>query len=154
MENTKATVEILNDLVQINNDRISGFEKALKDLKEQDADIRYLFTNCIGQSHEFKMELATEVQALSNPKDVENTTSVSGTLHRTWLDLKAKFTGHNTHSILEECEFGEDAILKAYNSALAEEYIPAYIREMLTKHNAILQKAHDEVKAMRDAIAN
>lgn len=153
MENTKATVEMLNDLVQINNDRINGFERALKDLSDSDADIRYLFTNCIGQSHEFKMELATEVQALSSPKDVQNDTSVSGTLHRTWLDLKAKFTGHSTKGILEECEFGEDAILKAYKTVLEEEYIPAYIRQMLVKQQAILQKAHDEVKAFRDNVS-
>jgi uncharacterized protein (TIGR02284 family) len=153
MENTTATVEILNDLVQINNDRINGFERALNDLKEGDANIRYLFTNCIGESHQFKMELATEVQALSSPKDVQNNTSVSGTLHRTWLDLKAKFTGSSTKSILEECEFGEDAILKAYKSALDEEFIPAYIREMLTKQQVILQKAHDEVKSLRDHVA-
>ena len=36
MENTQATIEILNDLIQINNDRIAGYELALKELKEED----------------------------------------------------------------------------------------------------------------------
>ncbi|MBE9583513.1 PA2169 family four-helix-bundle protein [Mucilaginibacter sp. JRF] len=154
MENTRATVDILNDLVQINNDRIRGFQHALNDVKDGDTDIRYLFTNCIGQSHQFKMELATEVQALSNPKDVQNNSSVPGALHRTWLDLKAKFSSHTTHSILEDCEFGEDTIIKTYTLALDEDYIPAYIREMLTKHKVILQKSHDEVRSLRDAVAH
>ena len=30
MENTEKTVEVLNDLIQINNDRADGFDKASK----------------------------------------------------------------------------------------------------------------------------
>ena len=33
MTTSQETIEILNDLVQINNDRIVGYEKALKELK-------------------------------------------------------------------------------------------------------------------------
>jgi hypothetical protein len=36
MENTKDTIETLNDLVLINNDRIAGYEKALDELKSRD----------------------------------------------------------------------------------------------------------------------
>ena len=32
METTNETIEILQDLVQINNDRIAGYEHALKEL--------------------------------------------------------------------------------------------------------------------------
>ena len=38
MENTKETLELLNDLVLINNDRIEGFERAIKELKESGED--------------------------------------------------------------------------------------------------------------------
>ena len=34
MENQEKTVEVLNDLIQINNDRADGFDKASKDLSE------------------------------------------------------------------------------------------------------------------------
>ena len=40
MENTKAAVEVLNDLIQINNDRIAGYERALKELKDGDEDLK------------------------------------------------------------------------------------------------------------------
>ena len=36
MENTKETIDTLNDLVLINNDRIAGYEKALEELKRDD----------------------------------------------------------------------------------------------------------------------
>ena len=53
--------EILNDLILINNDRIVGYEKAMHELKEEDADLKILFLDMIDESRNYKMELATEV---------------------------------------------------------------------------------------------
>ncbi len=150
MENTQAAVEALNDLVLINNDRINGYERAKKDLKDSDMELHRVFLSLIAQSQQFKLELATEVAALGH--DIETGTSTSGKLHRTWIDVKTAFTGHSERSVLEECEFGEDAILKAYKSALEEEHVPAYIKDILYKQEAALQTAHDQIKALRDSV--
>jgi uncharacterized protein (TIGR02284 family) len=153
--NNNELIETLNDLVQINTDRTKGFENALTQLQSEgvveeatSAGLKTLFLSYIDQSRRFKMELAKEVEVLGS--DIETDTSTSGKIHRAWIDLKTTFTGHSTHSILEECEFGEDAILKAYDSALEEEHIPAYIRDMLNDQLAELTEAHDEIKALRD----
>ena len=53
MENHMATIETLNDLVQINNDRIAGYEKALKEIDEENADLKSLFLNCISERSSF-----------------------------------------------------------------------------------------------------
>ena len=156
MENNKEVIEILNDLVQINTDRTKGFENALKQIQEEEVkeevvetDLRNLFLSFIDQSRQYKMQLAKEVQVLGG--DIETDTSTSGKIHRAWIDLKTTFTGHSKHSILEECEFGEDAILKAYDSALEEENLPAYLRDTLNDQLAELTEAHDEIKALRDS---
>lgn len=149
MESNKATIETLNDLVQINNDRIAGYENAIKETRD-DGELIAIFNNKILESQQFKSTLAGEIQVLGS--DVDNDTSVSGKLHRTWLDLKAAFTGHSDKSILEECEFGEDAIKKAYASALDEEYLPAYIRDILNDQQSILAQSHDEIKSLRDSV--
>ena len=148
MENTKETIEILNDLIQINNDRVKGFEKALIDV-EGDNELKLVFTEKIAESHRFRAELGREVEVLGG--DAEAGTSFSGTLHRNWLDMKAKFTGHSEHSILEDCEFGEDAILKAYKTAVADEHLPAYLNDTLNDQLTVLQASHDEIKALRDS---
>jgi uncharacterized protein (TIGR02284 family) len=150
MENTQATVQILNDLVQINNDRIEGYQRASKDLKDGDTELKSLFTRLIGQSQGYKLALGTEVSAFG--KDIETGTTTSGKIHRVWLDVKAAFTGHDTHNVLEECEFGEDAILKAYRTALEDENLPAYLRETISQQESELLDAHDEIKALRDAV--
>jgi uncharacterized protein (TIGR02284 family) len=150
MENTQATVEILNDLIQINNDRIEGYQRASKDLKDGDTELKSLFTRFIGQSQGYRLALGTEVSAFG--KDIETSTTTSGKIHRAWLDVKAAFTGHDTHNVLEECEFGEDAILKANRTALEYENLPSYMRETISQQESELLDAHDEIKALRDTV--
>jgi hypothetical protein len=55
MQNTKETIEVLNDLIQINNDRITGYEKAIKETKAEDEDLKILFATMIAESHRNKM---------------------------------------------------------------------------------------------------
>src|ERR1700753_3529044 len=125
MEDTAKTHELLNDLILINNDRIEGYERALKEIKESngDSDLEPIFLRFIDDSRRYKMEIGTEIQALGN--DIEQGTSISGKLHRAWIAVKETFNGHDRHGILEECEAGEDALKEAY---------------------------HDEIKALGDSV--
>ena len=116
---TKETTTILNDLIQINNDRIEGYERAIKELKDEDHDLKALFAQMIGESHQYKLTLASEVAA--SGEDIDTGTTNSGKIYRVWMDVKAAFTGHDRKSILENCEFGEDAAQKAYKMALASD---------------------------------
>ena len=152
MENTAKTIEVLNDLILINNDRIEGFERAIKETEESDGnnDLLPVFLRRIDESRQFKMELGGEIQVLG--KDIEAGTSISGKLHRAWIAVKESFTGHDRHSLLEECEYGEDAIKKAYADALEDPDLPAYIRDMLLEQEEIILDAHDEIKELRDSV--
>jgi len=150
MDRTNPAIETLNDLILINNDRIIGYEHATNELKDEETELKHLFTNMIGESHKFKMELATEVAALGH--DIETGTSTSGKIHRTWLEVKAAFSGHSKKSILEECEFGEDVTKDAYKTAIEDESTPAYIKDILVKQQAIVQAAHDKIKALRNSV--
>lgn len=141
-------IETLNDLVEIHNDRIAGYEKALKELKPEDADLKSGFLNYIKQSHEFKSALGTEIQVLKGTIDTDTTTG--GKLYRMWMDIKSAFTGNNDHAILSNAEFGEDNVQKAYRHALKEE-LPANIRALIQSQQIELKVAHDEVRALRDA---
>ncbi len=150
MKTSKEVVEILNDLVQINNDRITGYKRALGELKEEDSDLRPLFTDYIDQSQRFKNELGNEVQVLGG--DIESGTTGSGKIYRAWMDVKAIFTGHDRHSVLSNCEGGEDAAQRAYSSAINED-LPAYISEMMIEQQQSLKESHDEIKSFRDQYA-
>jgi uncharacterized protein (TIGR02284 family) len=152
MENTAKTIEILNDLILINNDRIEGYEKALKEIEESNShlELQPMFLRFIDDSRRYKTELGTEVEALG--RDMEKGTSTGGKLHRAWISVKETFTGNSIHALLEECEFGEDAIKKAYEDALNEQVLASYIREMLQDQQAEILEAHDEIRDLRDSV--
>ncbi|MEO5892140.1 MAG: PA2169 family four-helix-bundle protein [Ferruginibacter sp.] len=157
MANSQDTIDILNDLVLINNDRIAGYEKAIEELKstkdagQEDLDLTVLFEKMIDDSRDIRNALGKEVQVLGGTM-AEGTMS-SGKIYRAWMDIKALFTGHDRHAILASCEEGEDAAQKAYKTALAEEGIPHYLRDMINSQKELLKESHDEVKAMRDQYA-
>jgi hypothetical protein len=61
--NEKLT-EVLNDLIQINNDRITGYEKASKETEKVDVDLRAIFSKMADESRKYKSELTEEVSRL------------------------------------------------------------------------------------------
>jgi uncharacterized protein (TIGR02284 family) len=150
MQNTKETIEVLNDLIQINNDRIVGYEQAIRDTKSEDTDLKILYASMVAESHRMKIALATEVQALG--AETEQGTTTSGKIYRAWNDIKAVFSGHDRQAILLNCEKGEEATQRAYRQALNHE-LPSYIRELLDRQQEALKTSMDEIRAMREQYA-
>lgn len=149
--NIATTKDVLNDLIKINNDRIAGYETALEDTSLLDADLKVIFESKRDNSLENKKELTDLMMTLSR---VENNTdeSLKGMLHRTWLDMKATFSGDTREALLESCEFGEDAILKVYNEAIEKfTELPSDVSNTIMEQKAKLQKDHDQIKKYRDA---
>jgi ribosomal protein S17E len=58
MQTTSKSIETLNDLIQINNDRVAGFEKAAAELKEDQDDLKSVFHQLAGQSRTNANQLA------------------------------------------------------------------------------------------------
>jgi uncharacterized protein (TIGR02284 family) len=150
MQNSKETIEVLNDLIQINNDRIIGYEKAIHQTRQEDSDLKILFASMVAESHRMKIALATEVQTLG--AEIQQGTSTLGKIYRAWMEVKAMLNGHNRHTILAECESLEDATQEAYRSALSHE-LPAFIRDLLSRQLDTLQASHEEVRTLRDQLA-
>ena len=149
MENSKKVIGLINDLIQINNDRIVGYEKAMDELKPEDADLKSLCIRYIAESRVYLNELSHEVTRLGG--DPADGTTNSGKVYRVWMDLKAVVTGHERKTILNNCEFGEDAAQKAYDMALSSDVeLEVALRDMIVKQKAELKMAHDEVKRLRD----
>jgi uncharacterized protein (TIGR02284 family) len=138
---------LLNDLIEINNDRVAGFEKAIADIKDEYSELKGLFARYAEQSRKNKQELAAFV---GDAGEVETGNSVSGTLHRAWIDVKSTFGGSDYKSILSEAERGEDAIKKAYQDALTSQDLPADALVTVQSQAREINAAHDQIKALRD----
>jgi uncharacterized protein (TIGR02284 family) len=143
------TTEILNDLISINNDRIDGYNRAEKETADKDADLQTLFRQMSSESRSYVNDLSKYV-AVAGEQPTDKT-SLSGKIYRTWMDVKATFTGKDRKAILASCEFGEDAAQKAYDEALSSEAeLPAEVRQLIMDQKLSLKKSHDYIKALRD----
>ena len=149
MANKEKVIEVLNDLVQINNDRIKGYEKAIEDTKNDEVGYGSLFDEMIHQSVQYKQQLIDEINSLGGEADRSSTTN-SGKIYRAWMDVKSAFQGHSDKSALELCEFGEDAAQKAYKEALSTDDLNASTRQLLLTQKAKLKESHDVIKRNRD----
>ena len=151
METTsEKSIEVLNDLIEINNDRIDGFTRAAKDLGEGDADLKAVFDKFAADSRKNVQELSAAVGQAGG--DVETGNSATGTIHRAWLDVKATFTGHDRKAVLSECERGEDAIKKAYRDALSDDNgLTGEQSQLIATQQQGVNEGHDSIKALRDA---
>ncbi len=149
----KACIDALNDLIQINNDRIVGYQKGIEELKDdQDADLKSLFSTMISESTEYKKELEDlVVEYGGSPADG---TTTSGKLYRAWMDVKAVFTGGDRETVLNNCEAGEDAAQKAYQMALDDEEVMPRTKDLIRKQKSALKASHDQIRSLRDAVVH
>ncbi|WP_229248134.1 PA2169 family four-helix-bundle protein [Dyadobacter sandarakinus] len=139
---------MINELIELNNDRVAGFEKVIADINDENIDLKAIFQEYAQQSRKNGQELAAIVGSV---EEVETDNSVAGTLHRAWIDVKALFGGSDRASILSEAERGEDAIKKAYKEALESTDLPVGSVDVIRSQAQGINAAHDRIKALRDA---
>ena len=146
--NKEKSIDALNILIEINNDRIKGYETALNETEE--ADLKNVFSMFLQTSQKCKVELVTEVNKLGG-SPIEGT-KTSGKFFRVWMDVKAALTGKNRKEILSSCEYGEDAAIDTYNKVLKNdiENITSEQQTLINAQLVLLKADHDKVKSMRD----
>lgn len=110
------TVSVLNDLLQITNDRIEGFSKVEDIVWDSYSGLKADYDEMVSNSQNMKSELVGLITERGGQPD--NTTTTAGAIHRTWIDIKNSFSGNKDEATLENVVFGEDAAIKAYQDAL------------------------------------
>lgn len=149
MNTIEKTTDVLNELIELNNDRVAGFEKAIANIKDENIDLKAIFQEYAAQSRKFSQEL-TALNA-SYGEEAETGNTAAGTLHRAWIDVKSLFGGTDRASILSEAERGEDAIKKAYKTVLSEGNVSGDVLQTVSAQAVEINAAHDKIKALRDA---
>jgi len=146
--NQEKSIDLLNTLIEINNDRIEGYKTASEETEEY--DLKILFSQLMNTSQNCKTELVEEVQRLGGTP-IEGTRT-TGKFFRVWMDVKAALTGKNRNSILNSCEYGEDVAVSTYENVLNNdiEDITLEQGDMIKEQYTLLKADHDKVKDLRD----
>lgn len=138
-------VSTLNNLIETCKDGEEGFRTC-----SEDAGDPQLKTELSNRSHSFA-QCARELQdmVVTIGGMPASGTSVSGALHRRWIDIKAALIGKDDEAILNECEHGEDVAVRSYRRALDRPLPPEVSIVVERQYYGVLQN-QDAIKRLRD----
>jgi uncharacterized protein (TIGR02284 family) len=137
----------LNELIETLKDGQKGYAEAMTDV--EDADLKETFKKYAAQRSGYITELEDQMHKLNLHPEEES--SITGTIHRAFINLKGLITSKDRHSILAECERGEDYAKAAYEKAQKIQDIPADLKAIIAKQAAGIKQGHDEIRDLRDA---
>jgi uncharacterized protein (TIGR02284 family) len=141
-------IATLNDLIETSRDGEEGFRTCADGVKS--SQLKQMFQQAASRCAQAVSELQAQVRALG--EDPETRGSVSGSLHRAWVDIKSTITGMDEAAVLAECERGEDVAIKAYEDALSKE-LPADVRSMIERQYQGVRQHQDRVRQLRGAVS-
>lgn len=145
MDNDKA-IKTLNTLIEINNDRIEGYETASKETEE--SDLKLLFATFISTSRKCRQELVEQVFFLGGKP--EEGTRITGKFFRTWMDVKAALTGKDRKAILSSCEYGEDVAVATYDKEIENNFgeLSSSLQSLIMSQRNLIKADHDKIRNM------
>jgi uncharacterized protein (TIGR02284 family) len=139
--------EVIDNLIETLKDGQEGFKQAAEGVS--DPQLKSLFRDYSQQRARFAAALQSEARR-QGETEPENSSSAAGALHRGWINLKSAITGGDEHTILAECERGEDSAVEEYKKALEDDLTPA-AQELVSRQFVEIKAAHDRIKSLRDS---
>ena len=142
----------LNDLLNINCERVKGYRKALIQCSSN-SSINSLLAQRIRYSTAFIENLREEILTLNGRYSFKK--SYAAKLHRLWMDAKAFLFPENDISILSSCQFGDTVALSVYENILSSgAEFSKTIHEKIIFQKENIEAAHEEVKSMLQLTKN
>ncbi len=111
-------ITVLNELVKVNNDRVTHYGKAKKEIHASDIDLQDILSQFIKQSKKNLAELSSVIHNMGG--NIADDTTFEGKLYRMLIDVKSVFTGKDKHAILESSDHVEKVVQKIYSKVLPE----------------------------------
>jgi len=145
----KATQALLNELVETLKDGQKGYADAMTDV--EDTNLKATFKKYAVQRSGYVTEIEDQMFKLDLHPDTSEGSSITGTVHRAWIDLKSALTSKDNKAVLNECERGEDYAVKAYQTALKAQDLPSGLKSVIEKQYQGVQEAHNTIRTLRDS---
>jgi uncharacterized protein (TIGR02284 family) len=140
-------IDTLNDLLEVCRDGEYGFRECAEHTKA--LDIKTVLNQRASECHFAATELQTMLKHMgSEPKEGG---TAGAALHRGWVSVKGTLSGYSDRDMLDECERAEDVALAQYRKA-RKQSLPPSARALVEKQSEGVQRNHDQIKTMRDAL--
>ena len=140
-------IELLNDLLCVNHNRIENYRKAIATIGALHKDLQEVFIEMVIQSEGYKRELTKLIEATGHtPK---SNYVLTKKIFEVWKEINAYFNSDDRKTILNACEKYEDATQEAYNEAL-KGVLKENTYIIISKQQYELKISHDQIKLLRD----
>ena len=146
MENNEI-VSTLNNLIETCKDGEEGFRTCAEDAGN--AQLKSLFADRAQSCATACCELQDLVRAYGGKPETRS--SLTGTLHRRWIDIKHKIVGKDDQAVLHECERGEDIAMRVYRDALNLE-LPSTVRTVVERQSHGLRQNQERVRHLQEQV--
>jgi uncharacterized protein (TIGR02284 family) len=133
----------LTDILNLNRTSVKGYQEAAEEVKS--ADLKAKLSEFSQQRAHFVSDLEGYARQYGIEAKEENTveslaTDAAAAVHRGWINIKSAITGADDSAVLEAAETGEATALKAYETVLSSNDVPAGAKSVFQQqHDAILQ---------------
>lgn len=140
------TVNHLQDLLVKNYDAEKGFKKSMEMVKSE--SLKHFLQKQAAQHSRFATELTDQLRNLN--EEPREKGSITGDMHRAWIDIKTSVSGNKDESVLAECIRGEQASVEEYEEKMRAHHFPQQISSVLQRQSQEIQRTLSQVKEMDD----
>ncbi|MEO5788919.1 MAG: ferritin-like domain-containing protein [Gelidibacter sp.] len=144
----KDTVNVLQGILEKNYDAEKGYKKAMQDAKTP-ALKNFLQKQAVQRSH-FATAIDKELRDLDETP-IESG-SLTGTLHRAWIEIKSSVAGNDDAAVLEEVIRGEKASVDEYQEVMKNNTLAPKINSLLKSQLSDIQDTLSRVKTLEDIV--
>lgn len=136
----------LEEILEKNIDAERGYSKAAD--KAESPTLKRYFENKSRERRDFNRDLKTQIKAAYS--DFDENGSFTGSIHRTWMDLKAIFSADDDESMLKESVRGDKAAIKEYDDVLEDENLSLGLRNLLLNQRTKIKTDLERNKSLAD----
>ncbi|RCS26405.1 PA2169 family four-helix-bundle protein [Polaribacter sp. WD7] len=134
----------LNALLEKTYDAEKGFKKAAENIENY--ALKQYFRSKSEERYAFGHELKKEIRSFY--QDVDKGGSVTGSIHRAWMDLKSLLSFDDEESMLEEAIRGEKAAVEEYENILNDTSLPTSTKALLESQKNKIENGLYNIKSL------
>lgn len=139
-------VDQLEEILEKNRDAEKGYNKAAENADSR--NLQAYFRKKATERRQFNEDLKRELVASYDEIDDDGT--FTGTMHRTWMDIKSFFSGNDDESMLEEAIRGDKAAVEEYEDVLEEETLPPSVATLIRDQKMKIRTDLNKIKSLED----
>lgn len=135
-------IDTVNGLISICRDGEHGFKTASERLEGSDDLLKSELHRYSEQRRDFAQELENALRDMgAEPAD---SGSITGTLHRGWINIRQAVAGNERKAILSECDRGEEAAVRSYGEALLAP-LPSPLLSVVQNQARAVERVHERI---------